>query len=194
VFDDQPRQNLFVWVAAALLILALGYRLLSERAPTAAPAVEVSKPRDAGGGERLYVHVAGAVKRPGLYRVPRGARVATAIELARGTRRRADLTTVNLAAKVEDGQQIVVPVRGRAGAPAATAAPSGAGSEAGGQISLASATQAQLEELPGIGPVLAQAILDYRDANGGFSSLQELLEVDGIGEQRFDDLRQAVRP
>lgn len=194
MFDDQPRQNLFVWVAAALLVAAVGYRLLSDRPPPAAPAVEVSQPRQAGGkggGRRLYVHVAGAVKRPGLYRVPQGARVATAIELARGTRRRADLTTVNLAAKVEDGQQIVVPARPAKRAPIAAAGPA---TDAAAQISLATATQQQLEELPGIGPVLAQSILEYRDTNGGFRSIEELLEVDGIGDQRLEDLRQAVRP
>lgn len=195
MFEEQ-RTSLFVWVAAAILLVALGYRLIGSRAP-AAPPVEVTephaaeRPRKKKHAVRLYVHVAGAVRRPGLYRVPKGARVATALELAGGPKPSAELTTTNLAAKVQDGQQIVVPARGAA--PVAAGAPSGAGSTTG-PISLASATQAQLEELDGIGPALAQAILDYRDANGGFSSIEQLQEVDGIGEVRFDALREAVVP
>ena len=191
---DEARGNGFVWVAAALLLLAIGYRLTRNTPPTRPPVEVFEAPveREGGGGKRLYVHVAGAVRRPGLYRLPAGARVAAAIELAGGPRKRADLTTTNLAAKVEDGQQVIVPLRGKvvaaapaAGGPAATAA---------GPISLATATQAQLEELDGIGPALAQAILAYRDANGGFRSVEELQEVDGIGEKRFEALREAVQP
>jgi competence protein ComEA len=92
---------------------------------------------------------------------------------------------------VEDGQQIVVPERGSA--PVAAAAP-GAATPPAGPISLASATQAQLEELDGIGPTLAARIIEYRDANGGFRSVEELGEVDGIGEVRLEALREAVEP
>ena len=190
---EEARGNGFVWVAAALLLLAIGYRF-TRGAPPTPPPVEISEARPTGGrGEkRLYVHVAGAVRRPGLYRVPEGARVAAALELAGGPRRNAELTTTNLAAKVEDGQQVVVPTRGRGRL--AAAAPPAAGTAAAAPISLATATQAQLEELDGIGPALAQAILAYRDANGGFRSVEELQEVDGIGEKRFESLREAVRP
>ena len=147
-----------------------------------------------GGGPRVYVHVAGAVRRPGLYRLPSGARVASALELAGGPRRRADLTGTNLAARVQDGQQIVVAVRGRVPAPAATATGTAGAASGGARISLASATQAQLEELDGIGPALASSIIEYRDAHGGFRSVEELAEVDGIGEVRLEALRQAVQP
>lgn len=197
---EERKHDLFVWIAAALLIAAVGYRLIGARAP-AAPPVEVTETAGEakrGSGHtsaRLYVHVAGAVRRPGLYRLPAGARVATAIELAGGPKPKADLTTVNLAAKVEDGQQVIVPAAGAA--PLAAAASPGAappGAVAGPPISLATATQAQLEELDGIGPALAQAILEYRDANGGFRSIEQLQEVDGIGEKRFAALRQAVAP
>ena len=198
---EQRRTHGFIWFAAALLVIAAGYRLLAERAP-AAPPVEidgtsahqaVTAPRARSKQPRLYVHVAGAVRRPGLYRVPSGARVATALELAGGPRPKADLTTTNLAARVQDGQQIVVPLRGRAPAPVTAGAPQ-PGAAGGGKISLASATQAQLEELDGIGPALASRIIEYRDAHGGFRSIEELGEVDGIGEVRLEALRQAVQP
>ena len=191
---DEPRSHFFLWIAAGLLLLAVGYRVLGNRPPDPPPvAVEeqstAKAPRSRGG--RVYVHVAGAVRRPGLYRVRGGARVAAALELAGGPTRKADLTGTNLAARVEDGQQVVVPVRGAA--PAPVVAPSAAGAPAG-PLSLANATQAQLEELDGIGPTLAARILEYRDAQGGFRSVVELGEVDGIGEVRLEALRRAVQP
>ena len=129
-----------------------------------------------GGKEELYVDVAGAVRRPGLLRVPDGARVATAIARAGGATRSADLTAVNLAQPREDGQQVVVPQKG------------------GAIPSLGTASAAQLEELDGIGPALAKRIVEYRQAHGGFRSLEELGEVDGIGEKRLAALRKALRP
>ena len=191
----EDRTRLFPWIAAALLLLAVGYRVLGSRPPEP-PPVTVAGPAKAAGrsgrsARRLYVHVAGAVKRPGLYRVRERARVAAAIELAGGPTKRAELTTTNLAARVQDGQQVVVPERGGTPATAAAAAP---GAAATGPIALASATQAQLEELDGIGPTLAARIIEYRDAHGGFSSVEELGEVDGIGEVRLEALRQAVQP
>ena len=143
-----------------------------------------------------YVHVAGRVRRPGLYRLPAAARVAQAIERAGGPARGADVSAVNLAARVEDGQQIVLP---RVGAtPAAAGAGAGAagnaGAAAGAKLSLAQASQQQLEELDGIGPTLAKRIIEYRDENGGFRSLGELKEVEGIGEKRFKSLSEAVSP
>jgi competence protein ComEA len=204
VFEDR-RSHGFVWVASALLVIAVGYRLVADRGPTPPPvAVEepASAERNSGSGRpraagpRVYVHVAGAVRRPGLYRLPQGARVAAALELAGGPTRRAELTGTNLAARVQDGQQVVVPVRGRA--PAPVAARSATGSAVSGapaaRISLAIATQAQLEELDGIGPALASRIIEYRDEHGGFRSVDELGEVDGIGEVRLEALRQAVQP
>ena len=190
---EERRSHLFVWIAAGLLLLAVAYRVLANGQPDPPPvAVEERAPaatRDSG-GKRVYVHVAGAVRRPGLYRVEPGARIAVALELAGGPTRRADLAGTNLAARVEDGQQVLVPLRGAApvaaGAPAATAS--------AGPLSLASATQAQLEELDGIGPTLAARILEYRDSHGGFRSVEELAEVDGIGEVRLAALREAVQP
>ena len=189
---DEHRPHLFLWIAAGLLLLAVGYRVLGDRPPDA-PPIAIEGPAAAKASRsrvtRVYVHVAGAVRRPGLYRVREGARVGAALELAGGPTRKADLTGTNLAARVEDGQQILVRARGVAPPTAATAA-----GTPSGPVSLASATQAQLEELDGIGPTLASRILEYRDAHGGFRSIQELGEVEGIGEVRLEALRQAVQP
>jgi competence protein ComEA len=139
--------------------------------------------------------VAGAVKRPGLIRLPSGSRVATALERAGGPTRRSDLTLVNLAAQVQDGQQIVVPVAGRAGgAGAAAGAADPAGVLPGAKITLSSATTEQLDEIDGIGPTLAERIVEYRDTHGGLRSVQELAEVEGIGEKRLATLRDALQP
>jgi competence protein ComEA len=145
----------------------------------------------AGRGE-VYVHVAGAVRRPGLVRVPAGARVAEAVFRAGGPGRRADLTGVNLAAQVEDGQQVVVPAAG-----AAASATGQSGAPPGStpvKPSLGSATVEQLDEIDGIGPTLAERIVEYRTENGGFRSLDELQDVDGIGEKRMETLREALQP
>jgi competence protein ComEA len=163
-----------------------------------APNVGVSGA--AGGGDAsadLYVHVAGAVQRPGLIRVAAGARVATALERVGGPTRRADLTLVNLAAELQDGQQIVVPLAGApagagGGSPASGAAPGGVMPAA--KIHLSTATAEQLDEIDGIGPTLAERIIEYRDAHGGFRSIDELSEVDGIGEKRLTTLRDALQP
>ena len=192
MFDDRTR--IFPWIAAGLLVLAVGYRVTASRQPEPPPvsiedSAKATTSASRATARRVYVHVAGAVRRPGLYRVPHGARVAVALRLAGGPTGRAELTGTNLAARVDDGQQIIVPVRGAVRA--AAAAP---GAVPAGPLSLANATQAQLEELDGIGPTLAARIIEYRDANGGFRSVEELGEVDGIGEVRLEALRQAVQP
>ena len=157
------------------------------------PGGSAGEPR--GGAERaaVYVHVAGAVRRPGLVRVPAGARVAEAVLRAGGPGRKADLTGVNLAAQVEDGQQVVVPAAGAV--PGATPGETGAtAGSAAVRPSLGSATVEQLDEIDGIGPTLAERIVEYRTENGGFSSLDELQDVDGIGEKRLETLREALQP
>jgi competence protein ComEA len=193
---DERRSHLFLWIAAGLLLLAVGYRVLGTRAPEP-PPVSIEDPAVAAKARhsrsaRVYVHVAGAVRRPGLYRVREGARVGAALDLAGGPTQKADLAGTNLAARVQDGQQILVAARGTAPAPAATTG--GGVAQPAGPLSLASATQAQLEELDGIGPTLASRILEYRDAHGGFRSIEELGEVEGIGEVRLEALREAVQP
>lgn len=151
------------------------------RAPIRAPAAPPPPP--------LVVHVVGAVRRPGLYRLPAGSRVADALARAGGPTRRADTTLVNLAAPLADGVQVVVPRRGQA----ASGAGGGAG-VAGGPVHLNSATAADLDALPGIGPVTAQKILDYRAQHGPFSSLEDLDAIPGIGPARIEQLQGAAVP
>jgi competence protein ComEA len=134
----------------------------------------------------LFVHVTGAVRRPGLYRLADGSRVARAVTRAGGPSRHADLTGVNLAARLQDGQQVVVPSRG--------AADPDANAGRGAPISLGTATVEQLEELDGIGPTLAERIVERRVASGGFASIDDLREVEGIGEKRLEALEQALTP
>ena len=145
----------------------------------------------------VVVHVVGAVQRPGLVHLPVGSRVADAVSAAGGTTPDARGASVNLARLLVDGEQLVVQRRGR---PALVPAPgaaapgleSGAGTAPTGPVDLNSATQEALDALPGIGPVLAQRILDWRTANGRFSSVDELGEVSGIGEATLADLRPVV--
>jgi competence protein ComEA len=210
-----PKGRLLAYAVAAVLVIVTGIRFLEGRgegsgaeqpairvdaAPSGAPGTSEAGRSGSSTGE-LYVHVAGAVRRPGLYRVPRGSRVAAAIERAGGVSRRAELAGVNLAAQLQDGQQVVVPRKGAAGAPAVAGAPGGGGTaqaggapSAGAPISLATATPEQLDTLDGIGPTLAARIIEYRDSHGGFRSVSELRQVEGIGEKRFEALREAVRP
>jgi competence protein ComEA len=146
---------------------------------------------------KVVVHVAGAVTKPGVVELRAGARVIDAVEAAGGALPQADLDRLNLAAKLIDGQRVLVQ---KVGDPPAVAEPaavtgsdaagSGAGDQAaGGPINLNTATQAELEALPGIGPTLAKAILDERQHRGGFRSVNELREVRGIGARRFADLQ-----
>jgi len=140
----------------------------------------------------VVVHVVGAVRRPGLYRLPDGRRIADAIARAGGATRRADQTAVNLAAPIADGQQIVVPARASPAAPGAAAAAGPAASA--GPVHLNTATLEQLDALPGVGPVTAQKILDYRQAHGAFASVDELDAISGIGPSRLENLREVVAP
>jgi competence protein ComEA len=186
-------------VAAGLLVLALvvlGVRHLHPGAHS--PALAVAPIRVAGSASArpraapgLVVDVEGAVRRPGLVHLSPGARVADAVAAAGGATRLADRSGVNLAAPVSDGQQVVVPRRGAVGG----AATAGAGAAAtSGPLSLSSATAEQLDALPGVGPVTAQKIVDYRTQHGAFHSVDELDAIPGIGPARLADLRGLVVP
>ena len=196
-------------LAVALLAGLVWYRIGVDAAdrpvgvPTSTPstAARVASTSTTRGSHEtnaeLVVHVAGAVVRPGIVRLRAGARVVDAIAAAGGARPGADLDQLNLAAKVADGQRIAV---GLPGQPAtALASPGGATSAVGGAdgsttgpLDLNTATQTEIESLPGIGPVLGAAILRERDERGGFRSVDELRSVRGIGEKRFEDLRDLV--
>jgi competence protein ComEA len=138
----------------------------------------------------LYVDVVGAVRRPGLYRLRDGSRVADAVTRAGGPTPKAQIELVNLAARIADGEQIVVPGRGSGG----TVAPAPGGGAASGPVHLNSATLEQLDTLPGVGPVTAQKILDYRQKHGAFGSVDELDAISGIGPARLETLRDLVAP
>jgi competence protein ComEA len=192
---ERSKWTPIAWAAVAAALVFAVARVVGAGGAEAPPPVRVegsagaTKPTGHAG---LYVHVAGAVRRPGLYRIPEGSRVAAALDLAGGPTRRAEVAAVNLAAPLEDGQQVVVPARG-AGAPGATAAPGGP-AVPGAQVSLATATVDQLDGLDGIGPTLAERIIAFRDQHGGFRSIEQLREVEGIGEKRFEALKDALRP
>jgi competence protein ComEA len=157
--------------------------------PPAGTAVE-----EASGTPRaLLVHVAGAVRRPGLVRLEAGARVADAIRAAGGAASGADVSALNLAAVVADADKVYVPKRGEAQPEAvagggAALGPTSAGA-AGSPVDLNAAGAAELDALPGIGPVLAQRIVDYRTSNGRFASVDDLRQVEGIGPKKFEQLK-----
>jgi competence protein ComEA len=184
-----------------------------ERRTEAGTGVPSGVPSMAGTATaEIVVDVSGKVREPGIHRLPAGPRVADALRAAGGVRPGTDTTGLNRARFLVDGEQVVVgatpgaPVSGSAGAAAGTG---GSGGVAGGSagsggsvpgagpaapVSLNTATVDQLDTLPGVGPVLAQHIVDYRTRHGGFRSVDELREVNGIGERRFADLRNLVRP
>ena len=190
----QRRRLLLAAAGSLALILLLGrFVLVAGTTTTAAP---LPLPPAAGAGvtglpsSRVVVDVVGAVRRPGLYRLAHGSRIADALTRAGGATAKADLAQVNLAAPLADGEQVVVPRRGAgvaggvAGSVAGAAAP----------VQLSTATLEQLDSLPGIGPVTAQKILDYREQHGAFQSVDELDAVPGIGPKRLDQLHELVVP
>lgn len=191
------RRSGWAYAAAALVLVAAAWRIGAGGdgggQPAAPPGAATTAVVEAPPPERGLVHVVGAVRRPGLYPIASGARVAAAIRRAGGPTPRADLSLLNLAATVQDGQQVVVPARAPAGAgPTASA---GAGpAAAAGPISLSSADAAALDTLDGIGPTLAARIVEWRSAHGGFASVDQLLEVPGIGPTRLEAIRPRVVP
>ncbi|WP_442816154.1 helix-hairpin-helix domain-containing protein [Streptomyces sp. NBC_01233] len=169
-------------------LVAPGVVPAAATAPAAAPAAGGG----AGGGARIVVDVGGKVRDPGVRRLPAGSRVEDALAAAGGVRPGTDTTGLNRARVLVDGEQVLV---GAPAQPVPGGAAAGPGAGPGpGPLSLGSATVAQLDGLPGVGPVLAQHIVDFRTACGGFRSVEELRQVDGIGERRFADLRTRVRP
>ena len=187
---ELSRSQLLVYGAIAVALLLLGARWIRAADRGATPtssgiSFAADSSHEAGGGGDVVVHVAGAVRKPGVYTLPAGSRVADAVERAGGASSDGAPDTVNLAARLSDGQQVVVP-SARAGA-----IPAAAGD---GPISLGSATIEQLDTVEGIGPVTAQKIVDYRDQHGGFSSVEELDQVPGIGPATMEALKSRLQP
>jgi competence protein ComEA len=185
------RRQIAVGAALALALVLLGSRVLGHSHAAVAPPIPTAgaATRPQAAAPPVVVDVVGAVRRPGLYRLARTARVADALAQAGGATRKAALELVNLAAPLADGEQVVVPRRGAPGA----AAPGGTGATTG-PVHLSTATLEQLDSLPGIGPVTAQKILDYRQQHGAFSSVDELDAVPGIGPARIEQLKGLVAP
>jgi competence protein ComEA len=194
----QHRRHLLVAAVALVLLLLAAHLLLP--AGTTTPAAPLPPPPGLGAGAtgaphaRVVVDVVGAVRRPGLYRLEQGSRIADAVARAGGVLPKADLAQVNLAAPLADGEQIVVPKRGAPGLAVPGAAGSSAGAGSTAPVQLSTATLEQLDSLPGVGPATAQKILDYRAKHGAFSSVDELDAVPGIGPKRLDQLRDLVVP
>ena len=191
----QRRRLLLAAAGSLALILLAGRFVLGAGTTTVAPLP--SPPAETAGvtglpAARVVVDVVGAVRRPGLYRLAHGSRIADAVTRAGGATSKADLAQINLAAPLADGEQVVVPRRG------AGVASTGAGSApAGGPsapVQLSTATLEQLDSLPGVGPVTAQKILDYRQKHGAFQSVDELDAVPGIGPKRLEQLHELVVP
>jgi competence protein ComEA len=214
------RTQLATYAVLALVVVVLGVRFMQHQqgasGPAGAPIATSASGSDAGEGsadagpvriarpaaQASVVHVAGAVRRPGVYRLPAGARVQDAVERAGGARSNGDVNAINLAAKVADGQQIFVPARSRAGAGSGSGAgapPAGGGGGAGAgapgpPISLNSATAEQLDTLDGVGPATAQKIIAWRTQHGGFRSVADLGQVPGIGPKKLAALKDKVQP
>ena len=188
---DLSRRRLLIAAGFVALLLFLGSKLLARPQSSAGLAPPVAPPTETAAAPAVVVvDVVGAVRRAGLYRLQQGARIADAVARAGGATAKADLALINLAAPLADGEQVVVPKRGAA---ASSAAPS-AGVASSGPVHLSTATLEQLDSLPGIGPVTAQKILDYRQKHGAFTSVDELDAVPGIGPARLEQLKDLVAP
>jgi competence protein ComEA len=187
---ELSRSQLLVYAVIAVAVIVIGARWIRSSGGGSSGGTELSFAADstheAEGTQDVVVHVAGAVGRPGVYRLPAGSRVTDAVRRAGGFGHGASQDTINLAARLSDGQQVVVP------GPGATSPPAAGGQS--GPISLGSATVEQLDQVEGIGPVTAQKIIEFRDQKGGLSSIDQLDEVSGIGPATMETLRSALQP
>jgi competence protein ComEA len=161
--------------------------------PVAIRAAPMPAPTASEAAPPLIVHVAGWVAEPGVYELPEGSRVIDAIEAAGGAKRGAELAVLNLAAPLTDGQQVLVPRASDVEQPPGTAAPSGTAPPGGATlVNVNVASAEELETLPGIGEVLAATIVQYREEHGPFTSVDQLMDVSGIGEVTLEEIRDLV--
>jgi competence protein ComEA len=184
------RRSGWLYGLIALVLAVMAWRSMGGGGDegSTAPAARIERRADVP--KMTLVHVAGEVRRPGVYRVGGDSRVIQAVRIAGGPTRRADLSRLNLAAPIADGQQVIIPARPRPGAQGGSVA---AGGESG-PVSLSSATAADLEALDGVGPALAARIIAWRDSRGGFSSVDQLDDVPGIGPARMEALKPRLVP
>lgn len=176
-----PGELALVCIAAAAVLSGSIFIFARSQTP-AAPVIRqsVQKPR----AEMIVVHVAGLVGRPGIYELKEGSRVHQAIEAAGGPLGEADLDSLNLASKLTDGQKIHLTKKGEP-------PPEQEGS-VGGKTNLNTADLRKLEDLPGVGPVLAQRIIEFRQKKGGFTAVRDLLQVEGVGPKKYESLKDLV--
>lgn len=193
---ELSRSQVVVYGAIAVALLLVGARAIRAEGDPASTFAVAAAPSGGSGGfsvdgqaSDLIVHVTGAVERPGVYRLPAGSRVDDAVRRAGGAAAGAELEAVNLAARLADGQQVVVPQRGPGGTVSTVP-----GGEAEGPISLGTATVEQLDTIEGIGPVTAQDIVEFRDRHGGLASVEQLDEISGIGPATMESLRARLQP
>lgn len=191
---ELSRTQVVVYAAVAIALLLVGARAIRGEGGGEVSFASGSQGSSPGagfsvGGQAgdLVVDVTGAVREPGVYRMPAGSRVDDAVRRAGGAAPGAQLEAINLAARLADGQQVVVPDRSAGGASAGAAAGEG-------PISLGTATVEQLDEIEGIGPVTAGAIVEFRDEHGGLSSIEQLDQISGIGPATMDALRDRLQP
>lgn len=201
------KQQLVIILLVGVILFGGGYRLaqIKER------AAEENKPALEAAGENktkdLQVHVTGAVSKPGVYHLSQGSRVIDAVNMA-GPTGEADLDSLKLASLLTDGQTISVPLKPEAiqagstppaGAPVSSTAGTGrnvftpqTGTKSPGLVNINMADQSQLDSLPGIGPALAQKIIQYREVNGPFKSIDDLKNVSGIGDKNYENLKDRI--
>lgn len=218
MFKLEPKQQAIILLLVAVIIFGVGYRLAQVKSRAAENKVLLQQPAvEAGAGSKvkeIAVHVSGAVARPGLYQLAQGARVADALDKA-GPNADADLNAINLAAPLADGQKVTVPTKGAANpvsgaagagasgaqkntgvfAPAGSAPAAGEGRTRGaaaGQVNINTAGTAEFDTLPGIGPTLSQRIIQYRDVNGPFKQIEDIKNVSGIGDKKYEDIKDRI--
>jgi competence protein ComEA len=195
---ELSRTQVAVYGAIAVALLFIGARAVRGEGSSGGEAYESystsSEPSISveEGGTDVVVDVTGAVRKPGVYRMPTGSRVNDAVKRAGGATGKASLDSINLAARLADGQQVVVPEEAPGGG--GVAPPVGAAETEDGPISLSTATAAELDTIDGIGPVTAEGIIDFREEHGGLSSVDQLDQISGIGPATMEALRERLGP
>ncbi|MCG1012794.1 helix-hairpin-helix domain-containing protein [Tepidanaerobacter sp. GT38] len=204
MFDFSKREKILLGLLLVLIIsvISISYYAFFRKEPEIAfklqdePAIPVAASKVEA--EKIVVHVAGAVKNPGVYTLDEGKRVKDAIEIAGGALPEADLLRLNLAQKIHDEDKLYVPKIGETPeqleqANESYGATVGISSKSDGKVNINTADETELIQLPGIGPATAQKIIDYRTTNGFFKSIEDIKKVSGIGDKKFEQLKDKIR-